>query len=91
MKSATLLSGLLAAVAPSLVAACGEDGAPSCYGPRNNVEYVRQVKRMQPGAPNATYGPKGPLEWGQINFLHTVRAALFQFEQLKKDKRPRPS
>lgn len=79
MKSTIVLSGLLAVVGPSLVAACGEDGAPSCYGPRNNVEYVRQVKRMQPGAPNATYGPKGPLEWGQINFLHTVRAALFQF------------
>lgn len=73
MKPFTLLTGLVAAVAgPSIVAACGEDGADSCYGPLNNVEYVRQVKRMQPGAPNATYGPKGPLEWGQINFLHTV-------------------
>ncbi|OCK79951.1 hypothetical protein K432DRAFT_298685 [Lepidopterella palustris CBS 459.81] len=27
---------------------------------------------MQPGAQNATTQPKGPLEWGQINFLHTT-------------------
>ncbi|KAM3562338.1 hypothetical protein ARSEF4850_002819 [Beauveria asiatica] len=72
MKSASLLNGLIAIlIGPSLVAACG-DQEHSCYGPQHNVEYVRQVKRMQPGAPNATYGPKGPLEWGQINFLHTA-------------------
>ncbi|KAJ3494038.1 hypothetical protein NLG97_g4341 [Lecanicillium saksenae] len=73
MKSIALLNGLIAAVvSPSLVAACGQDAEHSCYGPQNNVEYVRQVKRMQPGAPNATSLPKGPLEWGQINFLHTT-------------------
>ncbi|OAA76380.1 ser/Thr protein phosphatase family [Akanthomyces lecanii RCEF 1005] len=72
MKSIGFLSGLVAAfVGPSLVAACGDE-EHSCYGPQHNVEYVRQVKRMQPGAPNATHGPKGPLEWGQINFLHTT-------------------
>ncbi|KAF2493009.1 ser/Thr protein phosphatase family [Lophium mytilinum] len=27
---------------------------------------------MQPDAQNATTGPKGPLEWGQINFLQTT-------------------
>ncbi|KAJ4355129.1 hypothetical protein N0V95_003211 [Ascochyta clinopodiicola] len=27
---------------------------------------------MQPDASNATTGPKAPLEWGQINFLHTT-------------------
>ncbi|KAF2134698.1 hypothetical protein P153DRAFT_278830 [Dothidotthia symphoricarpi CBS 119687] len=27
---------------------------------------------MQPEAQNATSGPKGPLEWGQINFMHTT-------------------
>lgn len=27
---------------------------------------------MQPDAQNATTGPKGPLEWGQLNFLHTT-------------------
>jgi hypothetical protein len=27
---------------------------------------------MQPGASDATVYPKSPLEWGQLNFLHTV-------------------
>lgn len=29
---------------------------------------------MQPSAENATVAntPRGPLEWGQINFLHTT-------------------
>ncbi|KAI1432646.1 ser/Thr protein phosphatase family [Xylaria sp. CBS 124048] len=44
----------------------------SCYGPTNHVEHVRHVKRMQPEALNATYGPKKALEWGQLNFLHTT-------------------
>lgn len=73
MKSITLFNGFVTAVVgPSLVSACGGDREHSCYGPQNDIEYVRQVKRMQPGAPNATSLPKGPLEWGQINFLHTV-------------------
>ncbi|KND92269.1 Uncharacterized protein PB2B2.06c, partial [Tolypocladium ophioglossoides CBS 100239] len=67
LKSLGVLGGL-AALLPSVVG-CGDDG---CYGPINRVEHVRQVKRMQPGAPNAVYGPKGPLEWGQVNFLHTT-------------------
>ncbi|KAI2641922.1 Metallo-dependent phosphatase-like protein [Hypomontagnella submonticulosa] len=44
----------------------------SCYGPTNHVEHVRHVKRMQPDAINATYGPTRALEWGQLNFLHTT-------------------
>ncbi|PFH55572.1 hypothetical protein XA68_18029 [Ophiocordyceps unilateralis] len=47
-------------------------GVGSCYGPLNRVEHVRHVKRMQPGASDAIYGPKRPLEWGQVNFLHTT-------------------
>jgi 2',3'-cyclic-nucleotide 2'-phosphodiesterase (5'-nucleotidase family) len=27
---------------------------------------------MQPDALNATANPKGPLAWGQLNFLHTT-------------------
>lgn len=50
--------------------ACGQD---ACYGPIDTVEHVRHVKRMQPGVPDAAYGPKAPLQWGQVNFLHTVR------------------
>lgn len=69
MRSVGIISGL-ASLLP-VVLACGSDGG-SCYGPTNTIEHVRQVKRMQPGAPGAAYGPKAPLEWGQINFLHTV-------------------
>lgn len=58
----------LVALLPT-VFACGLGG---CYGPLNRVEHVRHVKRMQPGASDAGYGPKRPLEWGQINFLHTT-------------------
>ncbi|KAI1076330.1 Metallo-dependent phosphatase-like protein [Whalleya microplaca] len=43
-----------------------------CYGPTNLIEHVRHVKRMQPGALNATSGPSRALEWGQLNFLHTT-------------------
>jgi hypothetical protein len=64
MRSSTFLS-LAAAVSAAL--ACD-----SCYGPSNAVIHERNVRRMQPEASGATNGPKAPLEWGQINFLHTV-------------------
>ena len=60
------LANALVALAGS-VAACD-----SCYGPSNGAVHVRNVRRMQPDAQNATVKPKGPLEWGQINFLHTT-------------------
>ncbi|KAL5385064.1 hypothetical protein DPSP01_004877 [Paraphaeosphaeria sporulosa] len=45
----------------------------SCYGePAHDVVLTRHVRRMQPEAQNAISGPRGPLEWGQINFLHTT-------------------
>lgn len=44
----------------------------TCYGPASRVDHVRLAKRIQPGAPEATYGPTRPLEWGQVNFLHTT-------------------
>lgn len=68
MKSFSLLNGLVALI--PLVSACADDDG--CYGPIDKVEHVRQVKRMQPEAISAPYGPKGPLEWGQLNILHTV-------------------
>lgn len=65
----------LAAVVSGLIA--GSQACDSCFGPVNKVEHVRQVKRMQPDAFNATYGPtRGSLEWGQLNFLHTVSCFL---------------
>lgn len=65
MKSFALYSYLAAAL--STVLACD-----SCYGPQNTVVHTRNVRRMQPGAPSASVGPKAPLDWGQLNFLHTV-------------------
>ncbi|KAK4198166.1 Metallo-dependent phosphatase-like protein [Triangularia verruculosa] len=52
-----------------LVLAC-DDG---CYGPidEHASKHVRVVKRMQPGALDARYGPTRPLQWGQLNVLHT--------------------
>ncbi|PGG98761.1 hypothetical protein GX51_06620 [Blastomyces parvus] len=44
----------------------------SCYGPSDYNVHKRLVRRMQPEALNATTKPKGPLEWGQINFIHTT-------------------
>lgn len=67
-------TAILAAIS-GLVAGCQACG--SCFGPINKVEHVRHAKRMQPDAHNATYGPtRGSLEWGQLNFLHTVRPRL---------------
>ncbi|OJD31340.1 calcineurin-like phosphoesterase [Diplodia corticola] len=51
--------------------ACADDGH-SCYGPQDDVVLTRKVKRMQPESSNATSGPRAPLEWGQLNFLHTT-------------------
>jgi 2',3'-cyclic-nucleotide 2'-phosphodiesterase (5'-nucleotidase family) len=66
------LSKVLAAIAAvSVSLACEEDH--SCYGePEHDVVLTRHVRRMQPEAQNATTKPRGPLEWGQINFLHTT-------------------
>ncbi|KAJ4355363.1 uncharacterized protein N0V89_003379 [Didymosphaeria variabile] len=59
---------ITAAIATRAVLACD-----SCYGePEHDVVLTRHVRRMQPDAQNATSGPKAPLEWGQINFLHTT-------------------
>ncbi|KAF2672668.1 calcineurin-like phosphoesterase [Microthyrium microscopicum] len=43
-----------------------------CAPTNKPVTQTRLVRRMQPGALNATSGPKSPLEWGQINFLQTT-------------------
>ena len=43
-----------------------------CYGPRNDPAHIRRVRRMQPEAQDATTPPRAPLEWGQLNFLHTT-------------------
>lgn len=43
-----------------------------CSGPRSDGAQSRIVRRMQPGALNATGDHFAPLEWGQLNFLHTT-------------------
>lgn len=50
-----------------LVSACDD-----CYGPHLDSAHIRHVRRMQPDARGATVSPKAPLEWGQLNFLHTT-------------------
>lgn len=55
-----------------LLSASAAFACDSCYGPTNFDIHTRHVRRQQPEALNATTGPRGPLEWGQINFLHTT-------------------
>ena len=43
-----------------------------CYGPHDSAAHERNVRRMQPGALNATSLPRAPLAWGQFNVLHTT-------------------
>jgi 2',3'-cyclic-nucleotide 2'-phosphodiesterase (5'-nucleotidase family) len=63
----------IAAIASLVATAAACEGDHSCYGPlKDDVVLTRNVRRMQPDAQNATTSPKAPLEWGQINFLHTT-------------------
>lgn len=63
----------LSVVASVIVTASACGGEHNCYGPlKDDVVLTRNVRRMQPDASNATTSPKAPLEWGQINFLHTT-------------------
>ena len=63
---------LAASVICLLAVACSAWACDDCYGPQNDVVLTRNVRRMQPEAQNATTQPRSPLEWGQINFLHTT-------------------
>ncbi|PBP24972.1 hypothetical protein BUE80_DR004088 [Diplocarpon rosae] len=63
---ASLLT-LAAGLAAVLVCACD-----SCYGPSDDVVHERLVRRMQPESANSSVSPRAPLEWGQLNFLHTT-------------------
>lgn len=44
---------------------------PSCEGEAEPPGYPRFTRRMQPESLDATTQPKGPLNWGEINFIHT--------------------
>ncbi|KAL8702950.1 MAG: hypothetical protein Q9201_003879 [Fulgogasparrea decipioides] len=52
--------------------AVGSFACDDCYGPHRDAAHVRHVRRMQPDAQGATASPRAPLEWGQLNFLHTT-------------------
>ncbi|KAI1139065.1 Metallo-dependent phosphatase-like protein [Hypoxylon sp. FL0543] len=65
LLNSTQVLGVLVLIRTSL--ACSD-----CFDSDGRVEHVRHVRRMQPGAINATYGPTRALEWGQLNFLHTT-------------------
>lgn len=71
MRFSATFAAAAAASFASTALGCAEEGH-SCYGPQNDVVLTRKVKRMQPESSNATSGPRAPLEWGQLNFLHTT-------------------
>jgi 2',3'-cyclic-nucleotide 2'-phosphodiesterase (5'-nucleotidase family) len=59
--------GLAATI--TLIQACADcDG----FGQYTNGIMTRLVRREQPEALKAGYGPRAPLEWGQLNFIHTT-------------------
>ncbi|MCJ1284851.1 hypothetical protein MMC26_004188 [Xylographa opegraphella] len=60
------------AILATALAATPALACEGCYGPRDEAAHVRNVRRMQPGALNATTGPRAPLEWGQLNIIHTT-------------------
>lgn len=64
MRSSSLFA--LAAAVGSAVA------CDSCYGPSSEVVHERLVRRIQPESQDSTVDPRAPLEWGQLNFMHTV-------------------
>jgi 2',3'-cyclic-nucleotide 2'-phosphodiesterase (5'-nucleotidase family) len=42
-----------------------------CEHPERDVVLTRNVRRMQPEASKAISEPRAPLDWGQLNFMHT--------------------
>jgi 2',3'-cyclic-nucleotide 2'-phosphodiesterase (5'-nucleotidase family) len=57
----------LTIVLSSIVFACD-----ICNGGDKHTTQTRLVRRMQPESHNSTSLPRGPLPWGQINFIHTT-------------------
>ncbi|KAJ9645683.1 hypothetical protein H2199_002722 [Coniosporium tulheliwenetii] len=76
----------LSATLVGLTSALTALACDSCYGPHEDVVMTRRVRRMQPEAQNATTGPRAPLEWGQINFLHADWGDYVSFTTRMKQK-----
>jgi 2',3'-cyclic-nucleotide 2'-phosphodiesterase (5'-nucleotidase family) len=64
-RLSTLIVGL--ALLSQKVWACND-----CSSAQKEVVQTRLVRRMQTDAQNATTSPRGPLAWGQVNFLQTT-------------------
>jgi 2',3'-cyclic-nucleotide 2'-phosphodiesterase (5'-nucleotidase family) len=47
-------------------------GCDDCSSAQREIVQTRLVRRMQPDAQHSSSLPRGPLRWGQINFLHTT-------------------
>jgi hypothetical protein len=58
MRFSTIAASVLAAAAPAL-------GCDGCYGRSDASTHQRMVRRMQPGAQNASSSPRADLEWGE--------------------------
>lgn len=72
------------AIAAVALASSASYACESCEHPENDVVLTRNVRRMQPEAQNATSQPRGPLAWGQLNFLHTTDTHGFLEGHLKE-------
>ncbi|KAK2009464.1 calcineurin-like phosphoesterase [Colletotrichum eremochloae] len=66
LGSGSLALLALAAGTPAVLA------CESCEHPERDVVLTRHVRRAQPDAQAAVEAPRGPLSWGQLNFLHTT-------------------
>jgi hypothetical protein len=68
----TLIMVHLGTFVASLSLAVFANACDDCTAEKREILQTRLVRRMQPDALNASSTPKGPLEWGQINFLQTT-------------------
>ena len=69
---ASSLHGIMKVLLVILLLAAAVSACEECYGSQLDQAYVRNVRRMQPDAQGAIAKPRGPLQWGQLNFLHTT-------------------
>jgi 2',3'-cyclic-nucleotide 2'-phosphodiesterase (5'-nucleotidase family) len=56
----------LLAIVAGIIVACND-----CPRTQQDAVMIRYVRRSQPNAVNASLSPQAPLQWGQLNFLHT--------------------
>jgi len=63
---------LFKAIVTALLATTLSYACDDCTGQQDVVQTRKVRPRSQPGVLQALNGPKGPLSWGQINFIHTT-------------------